>query len=102
MTKPGDLSTRPSTEDGPRRATANLLRVPGCLVMRGIGRVLTTKRAAMPSTPPAAFSSGQRVRVVLNGRNRTPRTGKIRGVLWHCKDGRHYFLLEAGGKKVAK
>jgi hypothetical protein len=48
------------------------------------------------------FGLGQRVRVVLNDRNRTPHEGTIRAVIWHHKSGQfHYYLLEHG-RKVSK
>lgn len=52
--------------------------------------------------PEPEFAIGQRVRVVLNDRNRTPHEGTIRAAIWHHKQGRfHYYLLEAG-RKVSK
>lgn len=52
--------------------------------------------------PEPEFVQGQRVRVVLNERNRTPHEGTIRAAVWHYKLGRfHYYLLE-GGRKVSK
>jgi hypothetical protein len=48
------------------------------------------------------FALGQRVRVVLNDRNRTPHEGTIRAAVWHHKQSRfHYYLLE-DGRKVSK
>jgi hypothetical protein len=48
------------------------------------------------------FHVGQCVRVILNEKNRTPHTGTVRTMVWHYKDGRYYYLLEEGGKKVSK
>jgi hypothetical protein len=48
------------------------------------------------------FSVGQKVKVVLNDRNRTPHTGSVREVTWHYKDGRYNYYLEEDGKKVSK
>jgi len=45
---------------------------------------------------------GQRVRIVLNERNRTPRMGTIRQVIWHFKDQTFNYYLEEDGKKVSK
>jgi hypothetical protein len=56
----------------------------------------------MASRPAPAFSVGQRVRVILNERNRTARVGTILGIMWHFKDGRYNYYLEEGGKKVSK
>ncbi len=52
--------------------------------------------------PPAAFSIGQRVRVILNDRNRTPHSGTIREIIWHFKDQRYNYYLEENGKKISK
>lgn len=52
--------------------------------------------------PDPVFKIGQRVRVILNDRNKTPHEGIIREIIWHHKDQRFtYYLLEAG-KKVSK
>jgi hypothetical protein len=52
--------------------------------------------------PEPEFALSQRVRVVPNGRNRTPYEGAIRAVVWRHKQERfHYYLLE-GGRKVSK
>jgi hypothetical protein len=58
--------------------------------------------AATPDRPPPAYSLGQRVRVILNARNRTPREGTVREIVWHFKDRRYNYYLEEGGKKVSK
>jgi hypothetical protein len=52
--------------------------------------------------PPPEFSIGQRVRVVLNKRNRTPRTGTIREIIWHYKDQKYNYYLDVDGKKISK
>lgn len=54
-----------------------------------------------PAVTPA-FYLGQRVRVILNERNKTPHTGTIREIIWHYKDQRFNFYLEENGRKVAK
>jgi hypothetical protein len=51
--------------------------------------------------PEPTFRTGQRVRVILNDRNRTPHDGTIRKIIWHHKDQRFNYYLEAG-RKVAK
>lgn len=48
------------------------------------------------------FHIGQRVRVVLNDRNRTPHEGTVRQIVWHYKDRRYNYYLEEAGKKVSK
>jgi hypothetical protein len=53
-------------------------------------------------TLPPAFSVGQRVRVILNDRNRTARTGTIRQVIWHFKDRRYNYYLDVNGKRISK
>jgi hypothetical protein len=58
--------------------------------------------AAMRNKPQSAFAMGQRVRVVLNERNRTPHTGTIRDIIWHFKQARYSYYLEEVGKKVSK
>jgi hypothetical protein len=52
--------------------------------------------------PEPAFQIGQRVRVILNERNRTPHEGTVRRVIWHHRDGRYNYYLEEAGKKVSK
>jgi hypothetical protein len=56
----------------------------------------------MTGIPPPVFVVGQRVRVVLNERNRTPHTGSIREAIWHHKEGRYHYFLEENGKKISK
>jgi hypothetical protein len=52
--------------------------------------------------PPPAFSPGQSVEVVLNGRNTTYRQGLIGEMRWHFKDGMwHYWIVE-NGRRVSK
>jgi hypothetical protein len=48
------------------------------------------------------FHIGQRVRVILNDRNRTPHEGTVREIVWHHKDRRYNYYLEEAGKKVSK
>jgi hypothetical protein len=52
--------------------------------------------------PEPAFQIKQRVRVILNERNRTPHEGTVREVVWHHKDQRYNYYLEEAGKKVSK
>jgi len=52
--------------------------------------------------PEPEFATGQRVRVVLNDRNRTPHEGTIRAAVWHQKQGRFHYYLQEGGRKVSK
>ena len=52
--------------------------------------------------PEPEFAVGQRVRVVLNDRNRTPHEGTIRAAVWHHKQGRFHYFLQEGGRKVSK
>ncbi len=49
-----------------------------------------------------AFVIGQRVRVILNDRNRTPHEGTIRSAIWHHKERRFHYYLEEDGRKVSK
>lgn len=51
---------------------------------------------------PPKYAPGQRVRVRLNERNRTPHEGTIRAIVWHFKERRDYYYLEEGGKKISK
>jgi hypothetical protein len=51
---------------------------------------------------PHSFSLGQRVRVILNERNRTPHSGTIRAIVWHFKDQSYNYYLEANGKRISK
>jgi hypothetical protein len=52
--------------------------------------------------PAPTFSVGQRVRVRLNDRNRTPHEGLVREIIWHHMDARYNYYLQDGGKKVSK
>jgi hypothetical protein len=52
--------------------------------------------------PEPEYAIGQRVRVVLNERNRTPHEGSIRAVIWHHREGRFHYYLEERGRKVSK
>ena len=56
----------------------------------------------MIEKPSPAFSVGQRVRVILNERNRTARTGTIRQIIWHYKDECYNYYLDVNGKKISK
>lgn len=48
------------------------------------------------------FKVGQLVRVIVNERNTTPHTGTIREIIWHFKDKRYNYYIEASGKKISK
>ncbi len=52
--------------------------------------------------PEPELALGQRVRVVLNDRNRTPHEGTIRAAIWHHTQGRFHYYLQEGGRKVSK
>jgi hypothetical protein len=52
--------------------------------------------------PPPEYQVGQRVRVVLSERNRTEHIGTIERIIWHHKDGRYNYYLNADGKKISK
>jgi len=52
--------------------------------------------------PEPEFALGQRVRVILNDRNRTPHEGTIRAAVWHHKEGQFHYYLQEGGRKVSK
>jgi hypothetical protein len=59
-------------------------------------------RPMSPTLPTPKFAHGQRVRVILNERNRTPHVGTVSGIEWHYKHQQHYYCLEEAGKKVSK
>ncbi len=48
------------------------------------------------------FAVGDRVRVVLNERNRTPHEGSIREAIWHGKHQCWNYYLVEDGKKISK
>jgi len=53
--------------------------------------------------PMPVFIEGQRVRVVLNDRNRTLHHGMIRGKIWHYENQQWYFQLhDHTGSKINK
>jgi hypothetical protein len=52
--------------------------------------------------PEPVFAIGQRVRVILSDRNRTPHEGTVRAAIWHYKERRFHYYLEEGGRKVSK
>jgi hypothetical protein len=56
----------------------------------------------MTTRPSPIFPVGQAVRVILNDRNKTPYSGKIRAAFWHHKDQRFNYYLEEDSKKVSK
>lgn len=52
--------------------------------------------------PEPTFCMGQRVRVLLNERNRTPHVGTVREIVWHYKDARYEYFIEDSGRRVSK
>lgn len=74
----------------------------GCWVVDLLAAKGPGPTAATADRPPPAYSLGQRVRVVLNERNRTPREGTVRRIVWHFKDGRYNYYLEQDDKRVSK
>jgi hypothetical protein len=56
----------------------------------------------IPEIPPPAFALETGVRVRPGERNRTPREGTIRKIVWHYQDECYYYFLEQDGKKVSK
>jgi hypothetical protein len=56
----------------------------------------------MSDKPAPAFAIGQRVRVILNERNKTPHIGCVRRIVWHYKDQRYNYYIDENGKVVSK
>ena len=56
----------------------------------------------MSAQPEPEFRTGDRVRVALNERNKTVRTGTVRQAIWHFKDARYNYYLEVDGRSVSK
>jgi hypothetical protein len=56
--------------------------------------------ASLPLRPEPRFQFGQRVCVVLNERNKTPREGTVDRLVWHFKEARWYYFLRVPGKTV--
>ena len=56
----------------------------------------------MTELPRPAFSIRQMVSVIVNERNRTPRMGSVRDIVWHYKFSKYLYLLEVEGKAVSK
>ncbi len=52
--------------------------------------------------PEPVFALGQRVRVILNERNRTPHDGTVRDIIWHFELGQFHYYLRENGRKVHK
>lgn len=50
--------------------------------------------------PEPRFRVGQKVRVILNERNRTAREGTIDRVIWHHERARYTYFLRVPGKSV--
>lgn len=51
---------------------------------------------------PPEFRSGDSVEVIVNAKNLTYHMGTVRKEVWHLKDRRWNFYLEANGKKIGK
>ncbi|WP_439680411.1 hypothetical protein [Embleya sp. MST-111070] len=59
--------------------------------------------SAIVDIPEPAYHEGDRVRVVVDDRNRTPHSGSIRYKLWHYRDRTWYFLLRTDtGARISK
>ncbi len=56
----------------------------------------------MKELPPPKLSIGQWVRVILNERNKTPRTGRIHYAAWHFKAETYHYFITVNGKPVSK
>jgi len=52
--------------------------------------------------PEPEFQIGDPVTVILNDRNKTPRTGTISRIIWHHKDSRYNYYLEVDGRSISK
>ena len=52
--------------------------------------------------PDPEFQIGDLVTVIVNDRNKTPRAGTIQRIIWHHKDSRYNYYLEADGRSVSK
>lgn len=52
--------------------------------------------------PPSQYVLGQLVRVLVNERNKTPRSGSVCHIVWHHNDSCYNYYIEANGKKVSK
>jgi hypothetical protein len=83
--------------DGGKPSTR--VEIDGIFTFKDMQKWLPSPKRTMPLP---AFSVGQRVRVILNERNKTLRIGEVRNVIWHHKDQRYNYYLEETGKKVAK
>jgi hypothetical protein len=55
-----------------------------------------------PSELEPAFKVGQEVKVIQNELNHTPRSGRIREVIYHHKAQRYYYYIESAGKRIKK
>ncbi len=61
-----------------------------------------SETVASDRLPRPAFAVGSLVRVVLNERNRTPRTGLVRRLTWHHKLRCWTYLLAVDGRSLSK
>ena len=52
--------------------------------------------------PEPEFQIGDPVTVIMNDRNKTPRTGTVQRIIWHYKDSRYNYYLEVEGRSVSK
>ncbi|MBV9864629.1 MAG: hypothetical protein JO316_04720 [Abitibacteriaceae bacterium] len=55
-----------------------------------------------PSHALPTFHKGQRVQVILNERNTTPRSGLICEIGWHRARHKFYYHIEADGQCIVK
>jgi hypothetical protein len=51
---------------------------------------------------PPHFRIGDPVQVVVNAKNITPRSGKVRDFIWHYKNGEWTYLISENGKAISK
>ena len=52
--------------------------------------------------PEPELKVGDPVTVIMNDRNKTPRTGRVERIIWHYKDSRYNYYLEVEGRSVSK
>lgn len=62
---------------------------------------LTEDEIAFVSHPPE-WAIGQRVRVILNTLNLTPREGEVHDRIWHHMDKRWLYFIIEKGKRISK
>jgi hypothetical protein len=66
------------------------------------GPPLSSQFHGRADRPLPAFSLGQRVRVILNERNKTAHTGIIRNIVWHHNDQQYNYYIEENVKRISK